>query len=255
MRRLYPVPMAGSFFALTDLGRRRSNNQDFAIAETLDGQAVLLVVADGVGGAPAGDVASREAVESLRAAISAAPGEDPLRLLPAAIAAANEHVLRVAAGNANYNGMSTTAVVALIRDGMAWVAGIGDSRGFALDGGDVVQLTEDDSFVAEQVRAGAMTAAEAERSPYSNIITRCIGSELDLPDEDVVTVKLSPGAMIVLATDGLFRVVGPGEMAVLLRQGSVEDGVRALIERANANGGPDNIGIAAYREPLTTETE
>lgn len=247
--------MAGSYFALTDIGRRRANNQDAAIAEPLPGEGVLLVVADGVGGAPAGDVASREALESIRRTIAASPEADPVEILPRAIHAANEHVLAVAAGTAGYDGMSTTAVVALIRDGLAWVAGIGDSRGFALDSGELVQLTEDDSFVAEQVRLGAMTPGEAERSPYSNIITRCIGSEPVIPDEEVTMVPLSPGAMVVLATDGLFRVVGPGEMAVLLRQGSVEDAVRALIDRANANGGPDNIGIAAYRQPLETVTE
>lgn len=247
--------MAGSLFALTDIGRRRANNQDAALAESLPGGVTLLVVADGVGGAPAGDVASREAVEAIRRTISASLDADPLELLPRAIHAANEHVLRVAATNPGYEGMSTTVVVALVREGIAWVSGVGDSRGFALDNGDLVQLTEDDSFVAEQVRLGAMTAAEAERSPYANIITRCIGSETALPDEEVAVVRMSPGAMILLATDGLFRVVGPGEMALLLRQGSVEDAVRALIARANANGGPDNIGIAAYREPLDTVTE
>ncbi len=247
--------MPGTHFAITDIGRRRKTNQDSAYSGEFGKGWTLLVMGDGVGGAPAGDVASREAVTAIRLTLETVPLDDPAEALRRALAEANRHVLGMAADDPALEGMSTTAVIALVRNGQAWVAGIGDSRGYVLEQGVLRQVTEDDSLVAEQVRAGYLTEEEAEQSPFSNVITRCIGSEEPVPAEDVEIVTLGPGTMVMLASDGLFKAVSPTEMASLMRQGSVEEVARALVERANANGGPDNIGVAVYREDVETATE
>jgi protein phosphatase len=224
-------------------------NQDEALAAALEGGWVLLAVADGVGGAPGGELASKAAIDMVAGAFSEHPVTDPRHSLLGAVSAANGRVREMAATDADHPSMATTLVVALVDDGgRAWVASVGDSRAYALLGGELRQLTEDDSWVAERVRLGEMTEAEAEESLYKNVITRAIGSEDSAEAGEIAEVQLEPGDALLLCTDGLYRMVSDTEMAALLKQASPVDSIaRRLVEMANDAGGVDNIGVALFR--------
>lgn len=130
--------------------------------------------------------------------------------------------------------MASTLVAALIREDVAWIANLGDSRAYLFSGGELEQLTQDDSFVAEQVRAGILSPEQAERSPYQNVITRSIGVDQDITEIPVIQATLPPGSMLLLCSDGLFRPLELSEIALVLRHGSLEEITRQLIDRANA---------------------
>ncbi len=247
--------MTGVFAALTDVGKRRKMNQDVALAEALPGDWTLLVVADGVGGAFGGEVASREAVAAIRESLANGPGDQPTVAIIAALESANVRVRDMQVADPALNQMATTVVVALVQAGHAWVVSLGDSRGYALEAGDLRLLTDDDSLVAEQVREGILTEDEARSSPHQNVITRGIGVEDDISDVDVLALELAPGSMLLLCTDGLYRAVEEPEIAMLMRHGDVQEVAKQLVARANANGGPDNIGVVLYRRPLEVRTE
>ncbi len=247
--------MTGQFAALTDQGMRRTSNQDAILAEPLEGGWTLAAVADGVGGAFGGEIASSESIAALRATFASAKFEDPAEALRTAFRAANVRVTNRVADDAALANMATTLVAALIRDDSAWVANLGDSRAYLFSGGELQQITEDDSLVAEQVRAGILTPEQAERSPYQNVITRGIGVDQDITEIPVTPVTLPPGSMLLLCSDGLFRPLSLDEIALILRNGSVEEIARQLIDRANANGGPDNISVVLYRQPVQVPTE
>jgi protein phosphatase len=237
------------FFALRDRGRQRHVNQDQAVAERLTGGFILLAVADGVGGARAGEVASEETVLQL---LKALRGEDlagdTAGALSRAIVSANERVYGLSAGNADLAGMATTLVAALVHESEAWVANVGDSRAYLCSGGRLRALTEDDSWVMEQVRSGALSREEAERSPFRNAITRGIGVEETLTLEEAESITLLPGDMLLLCSDGLYRMVNDAALLRELESQAPEAAGKRLIELANEGGGIDNIGIALYRQ-------
>ncbi|MBI2767485.1 MAG: serine/threonine-protein phosphatase [Chloroflexi bacterium] len=241
--------MSQSFIALRDRGRQRHVNQDQAVAERLAGGFILLAVADGVGGARAGEVASEETILQL---VKTLRGEDIARdtagALSRAIVSANERVYGLSAANADFAGMATTLVAALVREGEAWVANVGDSRAYLCSGGRLRALTEDDSWVMEQVRSGALSREEAERSPFRNAITRGIGVEERLVIEAVESITLAPGDVLLLCSDGLYRMVDDGALLAELQSQAPEQAGKRLIELANQGGGIDNIGIAVYRQ-------
>lgn len=247
--------MTGQFASMTDQGRRRRSNQDAVLAQALDDGWTLAAVADGVGGAHGGEVASTESVDALRETFENARFDDPAEALRTAFRAANARVTARASTDPVLARMGTTLVAALIRDDAAWIANLGDSRAYLFSGGELEQLTQDDSLVAEQVRAGIISEEQAERSPYQNVITRSIGVDLDVTDIPVVQVVLPPGSMLMLCSDGLFRPLKLPEIALVLRHGSLDEIVRQLIDRANANGGPDNISVVLYRRPVQVPTE
>lgn len=252
-RSTNPASVGGAdgrpFAALRDQGRVRAMNQDEALAIGLEGGWVLLAVADGVGGAPGGELASKAAIDMVAGAFGKHPVTDPRHSLLGAVSAANGRVREMAATDADHPNMATTLVVALVDDGgRAWVASVGDSRGYALVAGELRQLTEDDSWVAERVRLGEMTEAEAEESQYRNVITRAIGSEVAAETGEIAEVQLEHGDALLLCTDGLYRMVSDDEMAVLLGKPEAVDAVaRRLVEMANAAGGVDNIAVAVFR--------
>ena len=233
--------------ALTDPGKRRSNNQDQATTRDLGGGKVLLLVADGVGGAGGGEVASEAALESVVATLSSSSLGDPAEALRQAVRTANDRVRELATTDERLSSMATTLVVAIIDGPKAWIISTGDSRAYLCGRGSCEALTEDDSWVAEQVRAGALTPDEAAKSPYQNVITRGVGVE-DTIDVDVVyELRLEPGQSILLCSDGLYRCVSPEEIAATLDGLALVAAAERLIAMANEAGGPDNISVALYR--------
>jgi PPM family protein phosphatase len=242
---------------LTDVGRKRTMNEDsFATADALG----LYVVADGMGGHAAGEVASRLAVESISRHISGtstgvatAPSETttqsldedlplPARRVLAAIRLANQEIARSVRQDQSMRGMGTTVVLAYIQGRRAYIGSVGDSRAYLVRGGSIVQLTDDHTFVNEQVRAGTLTVAEARRHPARNILTRAVGSQEDV-EADLIEQDLEPDDVLLLCSDGLTTMVDDRDILdVVRRQGGDPDrGCRALIDLANERGGDDNI--------------
>ena len=235
--------MGETYAAATDRGRRRDANEDEAVASEIPG-GVLLAVADGAGGMGGGDVASRLAIERLVEVCRESTESDPPDLLRRAYEAANRAV-REAAEGSEHPSMATTLVTAIVREGRAWIANMGDSRAYLVRGGEVTQLTEDDSLVAERVRAGLLTPEQAKRSPARNIITRAIGVESEA-DIEPIELELEPGDVVLLCSDGVHGVLDDTEIADTVHGKDAAGGVGALIEAANEAGGPDNIGVAVY---------
>lgn len=231
--------------ALTDRGLQRRRNEDAALAEVLPGGAVLLAVADGVGGAHSGDVASAETIAVLRDELGRAPPGDPARALRRAFNKANERVRALGATDSR-SGMATTLVAAVISEGRAWIAHAGDSRASLVENGHLRQLTRDHSLVAEQVMAGVLTDDEAEHSNYRNVITRAIGIEDRVEPDIGGPIDLPPRSTLLLYSDGLYRVVSEEVTADAASASSAQAIAEALIGMANRAGGPDNISVAIY---------
>jgi protein phosphatase len=215
-------------------GRVRRNNQDAVFPESAgrsDGR-VLVVVADGMGGHAAGDVASRLAVDAVIESDGSV--EDRVRAGNAAILAEVERRPELA-------GMGTTVTLAEIDpDGTARFAHVGDSRAYLLRDDALTQLTTDHTVVAEHVRAGRMTSEEAANHPQRSMLTRAVGLTDDLT-VDGFTEHLRAGDRLLLCSDGVNGMLGDGEIREIVDTGSPEEAVWTLVERANEAGGHDNI--------------
>ena len=242
-------PRCYAYFALaakTDLGRLRENNEDKFDWLEPDEPSVLatkgrvFAVADGMGGHSAGQIAAELALNVFIRSYYSDTSADVPASLQKAVYEANAYVVDVATTIPGRKGMGTTLTAAVVRDDDLYLAQVGDSRCYLLRGGRVEQITEDHSWVAEQVRAGAMTLEQAEQSPFRNVITRSMGGAPEV-EPDITAVKLLPGDRYLLCSDGLSGMVSDAELGELLSQGSPSVAVWSLIERANQNGGKDNI--------------
>ena len=234
--------------ALTHRGRRRRKNEDAILATALPGGALLLVVADGVGGERAGEVASRSAVRLLEQQMASRVGSAPADRLRAALRHVNSILWQRSQSEAHLHGMATTVVAALLRDGQAWIANVGDSRAYLVQDGAARQLTRDHSLVAERVREGDLTEEEAKQSHARHVITRSVGSEEDLDVDTYGPLTLPGGCSLLLCSDGLYDVVGASEIASVASGAPPEVAARELIDLANEHGGPDNISVVIYQE-------
>ena len=228
---------------LTDVGMVRSENQDacseFRHAAT---GAQLLVVADGMGGHQGGATASRMAIETVGQVFQGSTREGP-ELLREALETANGNIYRAAHEAPELHGMGTTCVALLItQNGTTWVAHVGDSRAYQLRAGQLLPITADHSAVAEMERRGMITAEEAAVHPRRNELLRSIGVEPDV-EVDVSPIEVHGGDQFLLCSDGLSGVVSDGEMAAVLQQQPPNEAVRALVDSANARGGPDNVTV------------
>ena len=238
-----------SWAARTDIGRVRENNEDkfdFYLPDEPEILAVkgrLWAVADGMGGHNAGQIASEAALKTIIRAYFADPGENVADSLRAAFADANALIYHAASQFPDRSGMGTTGVVTVVRDGSLTVAHVGDSRVYLLRGGELRQMTTDHSWVEEQVQRGALTRAEAESSPYRNMITRSIGMGSNV-QVDISEETLEAGDTVLLCSDGLTGHMDAAALAELLRK-PPSAAVFALIDAANDAGGRDNITALA----------
>ena len=225
----------------TDTGRQRNANED-----SLFTKAPLFVVADGMGGAQAGEVASRAAVESFEHDLPAAP---PLRTLEETIEGANRTIHELARKDPSLAGMGTTTTAAIVDLEAEEVAigHVGDSRAYRFRNGRFEQLTRDHSLVEEMRRKGQLTDAQAEDHPQRSIITRALGPEPEV-QVDLQTVPAQDGDVFLICSDGLTTMLDDEEIArILLRATSLTSAVRALVDEANRAGGRDNITVVAFR--------
>lgn len=236
-----------SIGARTDLGCVRENNEDKyefflpASPRTLAAKGLLLAVADGMGGHAAGQVASELALKTLIDEYYGNTHPDVEGTLRSSISEANT-VVHNAAGIGGREGMGCTLTVAVIRGREIFVAQVGDSRLYRLRGDRLEQITQDHSWVADQVRMGVMTEDEAELSPFRNIITRSIGTQSQV-EADIYRLDAQEGDILMLCSDGLSGVVSSADIEATLRQMGPAEATQRLVGLALKGGGPDNVTV------------
>jgi PPM family protein phosphatase len=225
----------------TDTGRQRSANEDSVFV-----RAPLFVIADGMGGAQAGEVASKTSVESFDRELPEGP---PERILRETIEGANRTIHKLAREDPNLSGMGTTTTAAILDEKAEEVAigHVGDSRAYRLRRGKLERLTRDHSLVEEMRRKGQLTEAQAEDHPQRSIITRALGPEPEV-EVDLQTVPAQAGDVFLICSDGLTTMLDDDHIGRLLaRATSMPNAVRALVDEANRAGGRDNISVIAFK--------
>jgi serine/threonine protein phosphatase PrpC len=231
----------------TDTGLQRRANEDSLLV-----RSPLFVVADGMGGAQAGEVASRVAVETFHEGLR--DGADAERSLIAQVQEANSRINELSHASAEHAGMGTTITVVYVGEQEVSIAHVGDSRAYCLRAGELLRLTDDHSLVDELIREGKLTPEEAEEHPQRSVITRALGPEATV-EVDVRSFRGRPDDVYLICSDGLTTMLGESELLdILLAHESLHDCGEALIKAANAAGGKDNITVVLFRleEVLST---
>jgi protein phosphatase len=237
--------------ARTHRGHLRESNQDAVLIleapETPVGVQAVAAVADGMGGLPAGDVASRLAIESLRSSLaSLGRMRDHEQFLREAIGQANRAVYEDARDTAEHRGMGTTLTLAVASEGRLTVGHVGDSRAYLLRSGELRQLSVDHTWVQAGLDAGILTPAEAAVHPYRNMLTRALGLEPSV-EIQVIDELLIAGDAVLVCSDGLHGEVSDAGLRDVLGIGTAAESAQALEEAALALGGSDNVTIAVIK--------
>jgi PPM family protein phosphatase len=230
----------GEHTALSHPGRRRRHNEDAFVV-----QPPLFAVADGMGGAKAGEVASGLAAAAVQE--SGSDGQGGEARVTALIQEANRRVFRRATEDREASGMGTTMTVALVEDDRVAIGHVGDSRAYLIREGELEQLTDDHSLVAELVRSGKLTPEEAETHPQRSVITRALGTDADV-DVDSFSVPAVPGDLFLLCSDGLTSMIDDQTIldAVEQHRPNLQEAAKALVNAANRVGGEDNITVVFF---------
>ena len=236
----------------TDKGVVRPSNQDNCCFTAFDDTSCFAVVCDGMGGPNAGDVASAVAVKEISDAFlegwnKTLSQEEVKKLLSKAIKTANLKIYALAASNAEYKGMGTTVVAALVVGNTALVANVGDSRAYIVNE-KLVPVTKDHSLVQELLDTGKLTPLEADYYPYKNVITRAVGIDNHI-DVDFFGIDLSEAALL-LCSDGLYNFVSEDEIVSLITSddNEINEAASRLVDAANSNGGGDNITAIVIKQ-------
>lgn len=234
----------------SDKGLQRQNNEDACFILLAD---KVYVVADGVGGGNAGEIASRTAVSQIASYIASHPIEgcgdkyEIAAYFQNCMDQVNGHIFEMANKYEANHGMATTIVVVYADSGKAYITNVGDSRAYLLRGGKLTQLTEDHTYVNTLVKAGVLTEEEARVDERKNVITRAMGAEADV-EPDFYQVDIAAEDIIIMCTDGLYDEVSEEEMVeVLSEHRSMSEACGELIRRANEHGGHDNITVISLR--------
>jgi PPM family protein phosphatase len=249
---LQALPMTFEFFHATDTGRSRSNNED---SVAVDESTLLVVLADGMGGYNAGEVASSMATSFIKTelgrwlteAADTATDNDVRRAMDICVDNANRAIFNAANADPQYSGMGTTLVVGVFRESRLLLGHVGDSRGYCLRGNRLMQITHDHSLLQEQIDAGIITPEQASLSSNKNLVTRAVGVEdtvlLETHLHDVL-----PGDTYLLCSDGLSDMIDDEKITqLLLGAENPADAANALIGAANDAGGKDNISVVLTR--------
>ena len=229
---------------LTDPGRVRRRNEDAFVCTP-----PLFAVADGMGGAQAGEIASRLAAAAFRDHLAHAPGDvdlDPEVRLRSVIQEANRRIYARAANDPKVSGMGTTVTAALLSGGRVAVGHVGDSRAYRVRDGNLEQLTQDHSLVADLVRSGRLTPQEAEIHPQRSVITRALGTDAAVV-VDSFSADAQPGDVFLLCSDGLTTMVGEDTLLeTIAGTPDLDAAARSLVAAANARGGEDNVTVVLF---------
>jgi len=231
----------GRTAAVTDPGRRRRQNEDAFVREP-----PLFAVADGMGGAQAGEIASRLAAAALRQPSDDESGDGRKRVVQL-IQEANRRVYERSSEDEAVSGMGTTMTVALVEDTTVWIGHVGDSRAYRVRDGSLEQLTEDHSLVAELVRSGKLSPEEAEIHPQRSVITRALGTDPDV-DVDVFSVSPEPGDLFMICSDGLTAMITDDAILEIMEdhREDLDRSAKRLVDAANRSGGEDNITVVLF---------
>lgn len=239
-------------YGISDKGCRRPTNQDAYATQLLEEAGVAIVaVCDGMGGANAGNVASRFAIETfmerVQEQVTADMSRETIeRALRDAADAANETVFRLSMRQPEFAGMGTTIIAGVITQDKTMLLNIGDSRAYEIDAKNIVQLTEDHSYVNEMIRQGRLRPEEARTHPNRNLITRAVGVDPRV-EADVYEVDLREGETLLLCSDGLSGMVEDEHIAEIVRRApDFETAGQALVEAAKLCGGADNITVVLF---------
>lgn len=234
----------------SDKGLRRSNNEDACFVLLPDN---VYLVADGVGGGNAGEIASRTAVNEIAGYIASNPIEHAtnkyavVNYLQDCIDKTNEKIFDQALKYEENKGMATTLAIVYAKDGRAYIANVGDSRVYLYRDEELTQLTEDHTYVNTLLKAGIISKEQAEVDERKNVITKALGAE-DTVEPDFFQVNIMEGDIFLICTDGLYDEVDSKEMIDVLKEnGSMSDVCNKMIEKANNNGGHDNITVICLR--------
>jgi PPM family protein phosphatase len=229
----------GHVAVITDTGRRRRRNEDAYVCEP-----PLFAIADGMGGAQAGEVASRLAAVALKESGAATGGEEQIYDL---IQEANRRVYDRSSTDPTTSGMGTTITVALVENGNVAFGHVGDSRAYLIRDGRMEQITEDHSLVNELMKSGKLSREEAEAHPQRSVITRALGTDPDV-DVDTFTIEAHVGDVFLLCSDGLTDMVTEDEIFELVDENrpDMNEALKALVKAANRGGGEDNITVVAF---------
>ena len=245
--------------AQSDVGRKRKGNED---ALCLNDEQRLYVVADGMGGHAAGEVASRVAVDAIAEFVELTGGNQEItwpfgldetisyegNRLKTAVRHANTRVIEATRESAEYEGMATTVAAVLVDGDIANLAHVGDSRIYLWNGESIEQLTRDHSWVNEQIENGAISPEQARSHPLRNVVTRALGGRADLV-VDIQSRRMAPGDMLLLCSDGLTTMIPDDGIARSLRESDVDvaRATTALVSEANERGGEDNITVVLLK--------
>jgi serine/threonine protein phosphatase PrpC len=225
----------------TDPGRVRRRNEDAFVIDP-----PLFAVADGMGGAQAGEVASRLTAAAFRE-YHEADDLPPDERVQAIIQEANRRIYDRAHADSGFSGMGTTVTAALLTGGRVTIGHVGDSRAYRIRNDALEQLTDDHSLVGDLMRSGRLTPEEAEAHPQRSVITRALGTDPEV-DVDTVTVDVLPGDLFLLCSDGLTTMVGDEDiLGILAAAPTLDDAARELVRAANTGGGEDNVTVVLFR--------
>ncbi len=240
-------------YGLTDVGRKRTKNEDsFLINEKLS----LYVVADGMGGHSGGEFASRMSISTIEEVIKGLEDDPEATVISGvnsedadfgerlryAVEMASSRIYDRSLYDSALKGMGTTTVAALFDKGQVYVANVGDSRAYLLHANKLSQVTLDHSIVSEQIQAGVISREEAKKHKLKNIITRSVGYQ-ETVDIDIKNFDVHMGDKILLCSDGLSNMIDEIELEQILVNMPIREACKKLIERANENGGDDNISV------------
>ena len=231
-------------YAKTDIGAKRQTNQDyiFCSMQPVGSLPNLFIVADGMGGHKAGDLASRYTVEKFLDSVKGSEAENPISIIDEAVRYANLAVMDKAKESIDYEGMGTTLVVATFIDKSLYIANVGDSRLYIVNN-EIQQITRDHSLVEEMINLGEIDRRNARTHEKKNIITRAIGVDSEVV-ADFFEVEYSKGDIILMCSDGLSNMIEDEDMKMIINEGNdVSEIANKLIEVANNNGGKDNISV------------
>jgi PPM family protein phosphatase len=233
----------------TDAGRVRRRNEDSFVLDP-----PLFAVADGMGGAQAGEVASRLAAAAFRE-YHDADRLEPAERVEAIIQEANRRIYERARTDSEASGMGTTVTAAILTNGRVSIGHVGDSRAYRIRNGELERLTEDHSLVADLMRSGRLTPEEADAHPQRSVITRALGTDAEV-DVDTVTVDVEPGDLFLLCSDGLTTMVPEEDILRIAQEADdLNEAARTLVRAANSGGGEDNITVVLFKVEGDEATE
>lgn len=235
--------------SVTDIGKIRENNEDSYLELNIDNsdkKLLLLVVADGMGGHNAGEIASRTVVNSIENYFKSQKEElkkDALKSLKNSIEGANREVIKASSDNEELSGMGSTCTAMLILDNKTFLAHVGDSRAYLVRQKKITQLTKDHTLAEKMLDSGIMTEEEAKKSPHRNMLIKAVGISDEIEVETYEPFNTAPGDIYLLCSDGLTEYIDEEEICSILNIYDPEEACNLLVKIANKRGGKDNITV------------